>query len=572
MKRFTRRDFLKVFGLGTAASAAVLALAGCGSTDTGTSSGSAQNNTTQQNTGSASSTGITGGTASNGTTTVNGTPDTPTNESKDLAITIGLVNNVQTLDPFARSDNNKNMIMDSIYLRLGEVDENGDVHGMVIKEWNQVDLLHHHITIYDNIYDANGEHITMDDVAFCFESFKTMGSAYAYVDSVTVESETEGIINLSSTTLSEWLDLVNGPFIVSQKSYEATEMSVNPVATGPYYVDEFVASSHCVLRRNEDWWQKDDSLVPQKYKANIAVARFDFITEATQVDIALDEGRIQMAWKLDSSLVPNYEGRDDVAVAGFHSGMLRALCFAGSGSVFGESEKLRQAVCYAIDREAMFALCAHGRGVLNNVLASSISTDYNPEWDAVEPYPYDLEKAKALVKESGYDGRPVTILLVNNALNNAVGDYLINQLGQIGINLELDVTDGATFNQYIDISAHQYDMMINSLAVKAFVVNSWTNLFDRRVRSSGMTLTGFVDDTLQAYIEEASDPEAYNTDVLDKIVALLNETAYAYPLFDDEIYVGTTSKISNIYINKYGLSYPMFGACSYSADYDITSI
>jgi len=121
--------------------------------------------------------------------------------------------------------------------------------------------------------------------------------------------------------------------------------------------------------------------------------------------------------------------------------------------------KLRQAVAHAIDREAISKSLMRGT---NPVGFSALPTSA-PFYTPLEPkFEYDLEKAKALVKESGYpDGatlRMSTSTLVPNQIE--IDQVIAASLQQIGITVEVERLEVGAFRS----SYNTYDINLNTLA------------------------------------------------------------------------------------------------------------
>jgi oligopeptide transport system substrate-binding protein len=105
---------------------------------------------------------------------------------------------------------------------------------------------------------------------------------------------------------------------------------------------------------------------------------------------------------------------------------------------FKDNVKLRQAFNYAVDKQAICDIILEGvpvpaRGVLPPGFASFDET--------LEGYPYDLEKAKALLAEAGYpDGKglPVLTLQYNTSeAHEAICEAIKNDLIDIGVKVRL---------------------------------------------------------------------------------------------------------------------------------------
>lgn len=105
--------------------------------------------------------------------------------------------------------------------------------------------------------------------------------------------------------------------------------------------------------------------------------------------------------------------------------------------------KVRRAMCYAIDCDALNAVFLMGAAELTDQWAVPGSVTYN---DNINHYTYDPERAKELLAEAGYaDGFDTKITTVS-----AYSDMftaVANMLAEVGIRCEIQQVDGATQNQ-----------------------------------------------------------------------------------------------------------------------------
>jgi peptide/nickel transport system substrate-binding protein len=105
--------------------------------------------------------------------------------------------------------------------------------------------------------------------------------------------------------------------------------------------------------------------------------------------------------------------------------------------------KSRQAVNYAIDRQQLVNL----RGGLGVPTYNFLPPSY-PQYKKItpDPYPYDLQKAKQLVQQSGTAGQKVTIYTISDvAVDLSTGEYLQSQLNKIGWKASLKPIAGANY-------------------------------------------------------------------------------------------------------------------------------
>ena len=102
--------------------------------------------------------------------------------------------------------------------------------------------------------------------------------------------------------------------------------------------------------------------------------------------------------------------------------------------------KLRQAMMYAIDREALSDALGFGASRPTLQLFAATSPAYVKQLD--ELYPFDQEKARRLVIEAGYPkGVDVTWLLLNTNEYKQIGEAVQSMLGEVGIRVKFDIVD-----------------------------------------------------------------------------------------------------------------------------------
>ena len=122
--------------------------------------------------------------------------------------------------------------------------------------------------------------------------------------------------------------------------------------------------------------------------------------------------------------------------------------------------RVRQAMLYAIDRKMVLEQLLKGKGEVADGFLSSASPFYD---DSIVPVEQDVEKAKELLAEAGWDGSQTLRFYVNSgdsAFVNAANVF-VAQWAAVGIKVEVQTVDFATLmsvagtNDY-DILAVQY--------------------------------------------------------------------------------------------------------------------
>ena len=125
-----------------------------------------------------------------------------------------------------------------------------------------------------------------------------------------------------------------------------------------------------------------------------------------------------------------------------------------------DNPKFRQAIMYALDRELALDVVWNGFGKVAKGPIASTTPFFS---DAGPTYAHDPEKAKALLKEIGYDGKPLRYLPLPYGETWQRWAELIKQnLAEVGIPLETEATDVAGWNQ--KTSQWDYDLAFTFVA------------------------------------------------------------------------------------------------------------
>ena len=91
-------------------------------------------------------------------------------------------------------------------------------------------------------------------------------------------------------------------FAVSKAAYEASKdkFATDVVTTSPYKLVKYVPDSEIDFEKRADYWQTDESLIPDRMVARVDKVNYVIIKEASQMGIALETGDIDIALEMDS--------------------------------------------------------------------------------------------------------------------------------------------------------------------------------------------------------------------------------------------------------------------------------
>jgi peptide/nickel transport system substrate-binding protein len=219
----------------------------------------------------------------------------------------------------------------------------------------------------------------------------------------------------------------------------------NPVATGPYKFVSWSSGDKIVLEAFDDYY-RGAPVIKDVTFVNIA--------DHSTAFIALEKGEI------DLMINPNMSDRQSIVDNPeliYHESPAAAyqlFTFNNEKGRFTE-KKLRQAVSYAIDREAILVGAREGQGLTVEAAMLPILAEFPVDFKSD---PYDPEKAKQLVIEAGYpDGLTVKVPTIDAATYIKPTTMLQEMLRPIGINIEIEIMERGAWNQRVLVDT-DYEM------------------------------------------------------------------------------------------------------------------
>jgi len=208
------------------------------------------------------------------------------------------------------------------------------------------------------------------------------------------------------------------------------------VSTGPFKFDSWTQDVSLKITKFDDYWRGSE------YPYLDAI-EFTFVADSTIAAAKMQAGEAD-AWggpPLKEATDLEQQGFNLITgIGGFYAEMIPDN--VSEGSVY-KDVKVRQALEYAIDREAM--AIGLGYGILQPVYQAggpSYSQGYNPDWTERE---YNVEKAKQLLTEAGHPNGFKTTLLVMQGGQQDMAQSIQAFLADANIEVEIDVADPGRF-------------------------------------------------------------------------------------------------------------------------------
>jgi peptide/nickel transport system substrate-binding protein len=212
----------------------------------------------------------------------------------------------------------------------------------------------------------------------------------------------------------------------------------HPVGTGPFTLAEFTPGERVVLAAYPGYWGKDDDGVQLPYLDKLTIVP---IPDSGQRVAALQTGKVDILQTADSGTIAQAEkpGYTAQKISGSSS---TVILLNNSKPPFNDV-KARQALAYAINKDVLNERLYSG---VREPSYSAFATD-SPYYDAKAGTPkYDLDKAKALVKDLG--GLTFSIACIPTPEADSILQ-LVKQMGeQAGMKITLETQEqGAYVNR-----------------------------------------------------------------------------------------------------------------------------
>ncbi|PZX17146.1 peptide/nickel transport system substrate-binding protein [Palleronia aestuarii] len=447
------------------------------------------------------------------------------------SITIAIGSEPSTLDPQLRDDGGERQVNDNIYETLMARTPEGELEPGLATEARQIDETTWEFDLREGVTFHNGEPFDADAVVASVERiidpannseqmayFGTIDGAEK-VDDLTVRITTTGPDPILPSRMY-WMKMVPPGHATDG------DIGAEPVGTGPYRFGDWSRGESITLERNPDYWGEEPE---------VETATYRFVGEAGTRLSGLMAGEFDII----TNLLPEFTQTAPKFAA--VDGLETSVFVLGTDNEVVSNPKVREALNLAIDREAMvqalfqgYASIAQGHHV--NPAAFGFNAD-------LESYPYDPERARALIEEAGATGATIDVVgesgrwLKDREQIEAVAGYW----AETGLVPNVQIQE---FSQYLDSL-----MGDGPRPDSIFIANSNELLDADREASFIYHMDGAAasnsDAEMATMIDEArvtTDPEA-RQDLYDQVFAKGHDLNYTVPLFNLQDIYGMSERM-----------------------------
>jgi peptide/nickel transport system substrate-binding protein len=348
-----------------------------------------------------------------------------------------------SFDPLVPSDNGSIWVLYNMFDQLTTVnDDSSGISPSLAESWEiSEDGRIYTFTLRQGVSFSNGDPMTADDVAFSIQrAVDPKKSAYSFlfgpVDQVRKVDDATVEISLKQpfAPLLENLNVFPAS-IVPKKVVEADPdgFAQNPVGTGPFALKEFKKGQQTHLVRNEQYWKEgrpflDEVIIP-------------YVTDDNTRILKLQAGEIDAAVNIPYAQIEQIDAGDETDVQIEDLYKFEGIWLNNAKEPLDDL-KVRQALNHATDKEAIIQSVLFGNAEVANHMMPKMKY-----WrDDVEPYAYDIDKAKQLMADSkAASGFSIPLIVpTGDSIVAQVAQIVKESWAQIGVTAEISNLDVGT--------------------------------------------------------------------------------------------------------------------------------
>ena len=334
-----------------------------------------------------------------------------------------------SLDPHKTVKAGTREVMFNVFEGLVKPTPEGDLAPAVAENFTvSEDRLTYTFILRDGVTFHNGAPVTAQDVIWsiqrCAAATETgivPVEAFSVITEMTAPDEKTVVITIAEPS-NEFISYMTTAILPADYPQQDTA----PVGTGPLKFVSRTAQDSIVLERYDEYWGTPASMERVTLK---------ILENAETMMMSLQSGAIDLCGHLTSTQVSQLG--EEFYVAEDTMKLVQALYLNNAVEPFDDA-RVRQALCYAVDKEGIIDLAFDGYG---SPIGSSMYPAFGKYFDEelIDYYEYNPEKAKALLTEAGFpEGFAMTITAPSNYKPHMdTAQVLAQQLEAVGLRVTI---------------------------------------------------------------------------------------------------------------------------------------
>jgi ABC-type transport system substrate-binding protein len=485
--------------------------------------------------------------------------------------------NISTLDPAFASNPQLIWPTNQLFNSLVQLDDELNIQPDIAKNWTfndstltykfnlRNDVYFHKSEVFTNAHKDSTRLVTAHDFEYSFnrlldEKVAARGSwILNNVNRFYAENDSTFSVQLNQP-FPAFLGLLSMRFcsVVPKEAidYYANDFRSNPVGTGPFKFKLWEENVKLVLRRNPDYFEKDELGNQLPYLEAVAIT---FLPDKQSEFLQFVQGKLDFVSGLDNSykdeivstkgkLQEKYQSQVNLITSPYLNTEYLGF-YMDSPSSEIQSKKIRQAINYGFDRMKMIRYLRNGIGIpaVNGFIPKGLAGFNN-----LKGYTYQPEKAKELVRqyiEASGNNNP-SIAIGTNSQYLDLCEFIQRELEKIGIQVQIDVVPPSTLRQMK--SSGELAMFRASWIADYPDAENYLSLFySKNFTPNGPNYAHFKNNIYDSlYLASLSLPNIEKRKLLyEKMDSIIIEEAPVVPLYYDMAVRFVNKKVSGLGIN-----------------------
>lgn len=432
-------------------------------------------------------------------------------------ITVGIAQDLDdSLDPHQTVAAGTREVLFNIFEGLVKPNSDGEMIPAVAEKYTlSEDGTTYTFTLREGVKFHNGQTVTAEDVVYSINRCaavpegqeKPLVAAFSAVKSVEALDEKTVAVTIAQRDL-EFISYMTAAIIPAD--YENQDTA--PVGTGPFKFVSRTPQQDFVMERFEDYWGAPAWLDKVTYK---------ICENADALVMNLNGGSIDLCAHLTSAQASQLNQNFQVLEGTMN--LVQAIYLNNQAKPF-DNQLVRQALCYAIDRQGIMDMVANGHGTaVGSSIYPAFTKYFLPE--LVDKYPHDVAKAKELLAQAGYpDGFDMTISVPNNYQPHMdTAEVVAEQLREAGINVTIQPVEWSTWLDTI-YNGRQFQATVVGVDAANMTARA---MLERFTSDYGKNFINYNNPAYDALFQQAinAQDEATQTDLYKQMEAMLADTA-----------------------------------------------
>jgi peptide/nickel transport system substrate-binding protein len=361
------------------------------------------------------------------------------------------------IDPRLATDAISTRVAELIYDSMVRMDRDGNFSGDLAERFEHTSPNEIVFHLRRDVRFSNGHPLTARDVKFTYDSIldpaalSIKRAILTQMESLTIADDYT-LVMRTRRPYAPALTMATLGVVPAGSPISNTTASAAPPGTGPLRLASFAREEAVILARNP-YYPHPANLLP-----GLALK---VVPDPTVRGLELIEGACGFAENdaLQAELIPYLIAQPRLRIVRSPGNTYHYLVFNFRDARLREL-RVRRAIAYAIDREAIVASMVRGNARVATGLLAPENWAY---YGGVTRYPFDLVKARTLLEASGYSFATHPLRLIYNTTpeGRRLAEALQAMLARVGVILDIHTNEWATFygdlrNGNFDIASSQW--------------------------------------------------------------------------------------------------------------------